>query len=97
MGGNRLSDADFAVYLRNIALALAKEARERNIKIEITADSADNYVNARFGDYCYTKCNEVDEYFRFAPYKGPYEDTEWHRVKPDQIRTGGLPEGGKRI
>lgn len=85
---NRLSDADFAVYIRNIALELSREAKERGIMIDIHAKEDGEYVTARFGDYDYIKCFYGSEDFEYRPF-GRGED--WERVTPEQIRLNEKP------
>ena len=85
---NKLSDADFAVYIRNVALALSREAKERGIKINIITDKDEECVIARFGDYEYVQCSDVGECFEYMPI-GQIED--WERVTPAQIRLNEKP------
>lgn len=85
---NRLSDADFAVYIRNAALELSREAKERGIMIDIHAKEDGEYVTARFGEYEYTRFFYGSEDFEYRP----LERTEdWERVTPDQIRLNEKP------
>lgn len=81
----RLSEADFAVYVRNISLALKKEAAERGIKIDIHTDG--EVACTRFGEYEYFEL-EGREKIEYMPL-GDIE--EWCSVTPEQIRLNKKP------
>lgn len=46
-----MSDKDFMIYLRNVTLALCKQAKEKGVKLSLNCN--DEYAAVRAGDYVF--------------------------------------------
>ena len=86
---NLKTGADIAVYLRNIARAIAGITAENGIKIDIYS-TPDGFVTARFGDYEYIETADGDGRYYFRPL---YKIEEWKRLDPCEIPQFGGNDG----
>lgn len=91
-----MTDRDFAVWIRNIGLAIRREAKARGISIDIYANDS-GYACARFGEYNHCIFDDEEEKYRYEPTGGV---DRWRQVRPEEIRIDGeplLPEKSKEI
>lgn len=82
-----MTDRDFTVWLRNVKLAISREAQARGTTVSIYADS-DGYSVARFGDYEHYTLENGKEAYKYEPLDGI---DKWRNVRPEEIRIGGEP------
>lgn len=95
MGVEKLkTDADVAVYLRNVEIALAGLSREKGIKISLYIQ--DGYSHVVFGDYNHVTTDGKTEKYYYRPFGEEHTVEEWREVTPQEIRFGAPPEGGKK-
>lgn len=85
----RLSDRDFTVWIKNMGLAIGREAQRRGITIDIYAEP-DGYVKVSFDDYEYLEFGDSAGYYSYQPL-GKVD--EWqHHLEPAQIYIGSEPK-----
>lgn len=82
-----MTDRDFAIWLRNMELAIRREAKERGISIDIYANDR-GFAYARFGEYEHCIFEDEEEKYRYEPDGGV---DRWCEVCPEEIRIGGEP------
>ena len=87
---NLKTGAGIAVYLRNIARAIAGITAENGIKIDIYS-TPDGFVTVRFGDYEYIETPDGDGRYYFRPL---HVIEEWKRVKTNEIHITGEKNDG---
>lgn len=78
---NLKTGADIAVYIRNVAKAIAGISTEKGITVSIYT-TEEGFITARFGDYEYIETDDGDGKYYFRPI-GRVE--EWKRVEPREI------------
>lgn len=86
-----MTDRDFAVWLRNMELAIRREAKERGIRIDIYANDR-GFAYARFGEYEHCIFEDEEEKYSYEP-TGDAE--RWCQVCQEHIRIGKEPLTGE--
>lgn len=76
-----MTDGEIMVYLRNIALAVSKIAKEKQETVDIRSTEESTHV--RIGDYEYSLLDEIGkEHYYYRPYGKVFD---WEEVEPGQI------------
>lgn len=85
-----MNDGDVMVYLRNATLALLKIAKEKGIRISITATpKEDGFAYADAGEYCFT---HFDDYGDDFEYRKRDDTSAWRTITPEQVDFSGEPK-----
>lgn len=84
-----MTDRDFAVWLRNMELAVSREAQARGIHISINAGgegtSFANFTDRKHG-YQHWAYSDGSEEYTYTN-----DDESMYNLLPEQIRIGGEP------
>lgn len=85
-GLNLETDADVAVFLRNVGLMVSEVSRAYDVKIDIHT-TPDKYIGINFGEYAYHSFTELGENYEYRP----MAIDNWKYVTPQQVNLKGEP------